>query len=155
MPGPPSPTRARPESCSEGQPREGVRFATQGYDPHGRLVAAIAHALVLNSLKRTSQEIGATGERAVAQELHSRGYRVHRDTCGPSATDVVAVGHGHVLLMQVEAQSPDAPRVVSDAEARRLRARARRLRAAPLEARGQLDWWLQPPRQTDWRTLSN
>jgi hypothetical protein len=117
--------------------------------------AALVRLFLLSSARRTAFEIGEAGERAVALQLHASGYRVHRDTQGPGATDIVAAGNGRRLLVQVKgAQSPTPPGGASPEEGRRIRVRAARLGAEPWEARVQLNWWLEPVAGIGWRLLN-
>ncbi len=121
--------------------------------PEG-LLAAMVRAILLNDLRRRAGEIGRAGERAVAQRLQSWGYRVSLDTRGPGATDIVASGHGRLLLIQVKAaQIPSTAGGLSREEERAIRSRAARLRAEPWEFRVQVNWLLEPI-LIDWRLLN-
>ncbi len=126
------------------------------YYPSGGLPRskAILRLLLFNTTQHPPNEIGKAGEHAVESWL-AKAHRVHRDTQGPGATDIVAVGNGRVLLVQVKtAQAPRSPDSVSPEEAARIRARADRLRAESWEARVQLNWLLEPTDPIRWRSLN-
>ncbi len=127
------------------------------YYPNGGLPKskAILRLLLFNTTQHPPNEIGKAGERAVASQLESLGYGVDRNTQGPGATDIFAVGNGRVLLVQVKtAQSPRLPDSVSAEDARRIRARAAHLRAEPWEAKVQLNWLLEPIDEIGWKNLN-
>jgi Holliday junction resolvase-like predicted endonuclease len=118
-----------------------------GTSPPEGFFAALLRAFFLGNIKRRAGEIGQAGEQAVVRQLRASGYRVSLDTRGPGATDIVARGHGRLLLVQVKtAQAPSLPGGLSREEEQAIRSRATRLRAEPWEFRVQVNWWLEPVR---------
>jgi Holliday junction resolvase len=124
-----------------------------GSPPEG-LFAAVVRAMLLNDLQRRAGEIGQAGERAVVRQMQAWGYGVSLDTRGPGATDIVARGHGRLLLVQVKAaQAPSLPGGLSREEEQAIRSRAARLRAQPWESRVRVNWLLEPT-EINWRLLN-
>ena len=100
-------------------------------------------------------EIGQVGERIVAHELATKGYRTNIDTKAPGSTDIEARGTNAGLLVQVKtATSPNSPPAISGDEERNIKSRAIRLGFEAWEAKVQVDARLNLVGAIGWRKLN-
>ena len=103
----------------------------------------------------SSVDIGSIGERIVAQELVSKGYRTNVDTKLPGSTDIEAKSSAANLLVQVKtAVSPNQPASLSSDEERNIKARATKISYQAWEAKVQLNESYKLIGKIVWRKLS-
>src|SRR5260370_8714290 len=101
-----------------------------------------------------SADIGAAGERLVADWLRARNFLASVNTKGPGSTDIEAVGSRKAFLFQVKtAVWPSVPDTLSSSEESNIKPRARRLGYEPWEPRVQLTAQLQPMEEIQCRKL--
>lgn len=87
-----------------------------------------------------SADIGYIGERHVVDHLIRHGYRIHHDTKGPGATDIVAYGDTDTLVIQVKtAIHPSTPDEASQLECSKLGLRAAMMKAKAVIAQVTID----------------
>lgn len=76
----------------------------------------------------TPQQVGAIGEKLVAEWFRDRGYTVTEGTSQAGSTDIQAVSGKNKYLVQVKtAIYPNEPASLSSDEARNLKSRATRI----------------------------
>lgn len=102
----------------------------------------------------TASAIGQAGERAVANQLMTLGFRGNWNTRSPGSTDIEAWKGDQRLVVQVKAAVyPNSPALLSPGDEWRITARARRIGAEAWVARVQVDSWLNQVGGISWRRL--
>lgn len=101
------------------------------------------------------QDVGSAGEKAVVDELKSKGWIILRwDTNLPGSTDIEAQSGSKKILVQVKsAIAPNEPPVLSPQEESNIKSRATRIGAEAWEAKVWLNSNLTLIK-IDWRKLN-
>jgi len=99
-------------------------------------------------------EIGAAGERIVADTLRISGFVVTVNTQLPGATDIDATKVGDHRLVQVKTSvAPEPPAALSPEEVRAIKSRASRLGATAWQARLMITPGGLPGSAIEWQQL--